>query len=74
MTQIQLPPKFKSHPECAAGIITIEQAKFMIDKGWLSLEGARFLLPPQIWFMLPKSKPRNNQAKRSGWFWNWLQR
>jgi hypothetical protein len=68
MHQVQLPPKFQPHPECAAGIITIDQAIFMIKNGWLTLDGAYFLLPPKTWFMLPKPKPLSKSIKRRRWF------
>ncbi|HEY9824443.1 MAG TPA: hypothetical protein V6D19_03285 [Stenomitos sp.] len=48
MTSIQL-PKFTSHPECAAGLITCEDAQFLIAQGWLTLEGAQYLLPKTAW-------------------------
>ncbi|MGB8699118.1 MAG: hypothetical protein WCD18_06860 [Thermosynechococcaceae cyanobacterium] len=54
MTQVQLPPCFPSHPEVAAGVITLDQAAMMIRCGWLTYEGACYLLPPSAWLLLPK--------------------
>jgi hypothetical protein len=54
MTQVQLPPQFQSHPECAAGIVTIDQAIEMINRGWLTYEGARWMFPPKVWVLLPQ--------------------
>jgi hypothetical protein len=48
MASIQL-PKFATHPECAAGLITFEDAQFLIRQGWLTLEGAQYLLPRGLW-------------------------
>jgi hypothetical protein len=70
MTQAQLPPRFQSHPECAAGSITLDQAAMMIERGWLTHDVARFLLPPRAWALLPKPAPQTAQAERMqrrGW-------
>jgi hypothetical protein len=64
MTQVQLPPKFQPHPEVAAGAITLEQAVMMIRRGWLSYEGACFLLPPKAWLLLPKPEPQQAQTEQ----------
>jgi hypothetical protein len=56
MASIQL-PKFAAHPECATGVITLEDAQFLIRQGWLTLEGAQYLLPRGIW-------PQTNQVAR----------
>jgi hypothetical protein len=64
MTQAQLPPRFQSHPECAAGAITLDQAAMMIHKGWLTHDGARFLLPPRAWALLPKPAPQSAKAEQ----------
>ena len=66
--QVKLPPHFQPHPENAAGIVTLEQAIFMIKADMLSLEGAYYLLPPHAWPLLPK--PTLKQPKR----WSWLNR
>jgi hypothetical protein len=70
MTQVQLPPRFQSHPEVAAGAITLDQAAMMIRRGWLTNEGARFLLPPRAWPYLPQPVQQPAQAvrvQRGGW-------
>jgi hypothetical protein len=64
MTQVQLPPQFTAHPEVAAGAITIDQAVMMIRRGWLTYEGACYLLPPRAWPLLPKPAPQPAQAKQ----------
>lgn len=64
MTQAQLPPRFQSHPEVAAGAITLDQAAMMIERGWLNHDGARFLLPPRAWPLLPKPAPQPAQAEQ----------
>jgi hypothetical protein len=74
MTQVQLPPKFQPHPECAAGILTLEQAAMMIRKGWLTHEGAQFVLPLSAWPLLPQPEQKQAQVRRSqrgGWL-EWL--
>jgi hypothetical protein len=63
MNTLQL-PNFKNHPECAAGAITLDQAAMMIERGWLTHDGARFLLPPRAWALLPKPVPKPAQAVR----------
>jgi hypothetical protein len=71
MTQVQLPPKFQPHPEVAAGAITLDQAIMLIEWGWLSYEGACYVLPPRAWALLPQPKPAQvTQPKR----WRWMQR
>jgi hypothetical protein len=62
--QVQLPPKFQPHPEVAAGAITLDQAVMMIRQGWLTYEGACYLLPPRAWPLLPKPVPQQAQAKQ----------
>lgn len=64
MTQAQLPPQFQSHPECAAGAITLDQAAMMIERGWLTHDGAHFLLPPRAWDLLPKPVPQPAEAEQ----------
>jgi hypothetical protein len=64
MTQVQLPPKFQPHPEVAAGAITLNQAVMMIRRGWLTHDGARFLLPPRAWPYLPQPEPQQAQAEQ----------
>jgi hypothetical protein len=54
MSKVQLPPQFQHHPECAAGVVTIDQAIVMIERGMLTHEGARYLFPPKVWSLLPK--------------------
>ena len=48
-------PQFKSHPECAAAILTIDQAIALIKSGDLSIAGAQKLFPHAI-ALLPQSK------------------
>ncbi len=48
MTQLQL-PRFQSHPECTAGVITMEDVRLLISLGWLTCEGAQYLLPKGAW-------------------------
>ncbi len=64
--QAKLPPHFQPHPENAAGIVTLDQAIFMVKNEMLSLEGAYYLFPPYVWPLLPK--PLSKQPKR----WSWL--
>jgi hypothetical protein len=71
--QVKLPPRFQSHPECAAGILTLEQAAMMIRNGWLTHEGAQFVLPPIAWPLLPQPEQELAQVKRSH-LWGWLKR
>jgi hypothetical protein len=67
MTQVQLPPKFTAHPEVAAGAITLDQAVMMIHRGWLTHDGARFLLPPRAWALLPQpAQAEQNQNQGRG--------
>jgi hypothetical protein len=79
MLEVQLPTKFQPHPEQATGIITLDQAAMMIRSGDLSHEGARFLLPPRAWELLPKPAPQTDKVKqRQRWRWihrfrNWRQ-
>jgi hypothetical protein len=51
MARLQL-AKFSSHPECAIGIMTLEDAKYLIIQGWLTVEGAKYLLPRNSWDLL----------------------
>jgi hypothetical protein len=60
MTKVQLPPQFQSHPECAAGIVTIDQAIVMIERGMLTHDGARYLFPPKVWNLLPQQLELDN--------------
>jgi hypothetical protein len=60
MTKVQLPPQFQSHPECAAGIVTIDQAIVMIERGMLTHDGARYLFPPKVWILLPQKPELDN--------------
>jgi hypothetical protein len=55
MTRVELPPQFQPHPECAAGVITIDQAVMMIHLGWLTSEGARWMFPPIAWCLFQKN-------------------
>lgn len=48
---------FKNHPECATGLMTLEDAKFLIDRGWLTIEGAKMIFPVKAWHLLPKFAP-----------------
>lgn len=56
MDTLQL-PNFKNHPECAIGLMTLETAKFLIDRGCLTIEGARLIFPVKAWPLLPKFAP-----------------
>jgi hypothetical protein len=67
MTQVQLPPKFTAHPEVAAGTITLDQAVMMIHRGWLTIEGACYLLPARAWPYLPQ-QTQAEQPQVKGWF------
>jgi hypothetical protein len=72
--QAQLPPRFQPHPECAAGVLTLDQAAMMIWMGWLTHEGAQFVFPPSAWPLLPQPEQPPAQVKRSqrrGWL-DWL--
>ncbi len=66
MTQVQLPPKFTAHPEVAAGAITLDQAAMMIRRGWLTYEGACYLLPARAWPYLPQPDEAM-QPQGKGW-------
>lgn len=50
-------PNFKNHPECATALMTLEDAKFLINRGWLTIEGARLIFPVKSWSLLPKYAP-----------------
>ena len=65
--QVQLPPKFQQHPELATGIITLENALVLIQEGWLTYEGACYLLPPSAWSLLPKPPQVEAEPKSQGW-------
>lgn len=72
---------FKSHPECATALMTLEDAKRLIDRGWLTIEGAQMLFPVRAWPLLPKFAPvgqvlgaqpaQVEQPQRGGWM-QWL--
>jgi uncharacterized protein YfaQ (DUF2300 family) len=63
MDTLQL-ANFKNHAECAAGAITLDQAAMLIQSGDLTLDGARFLLPPRAWPYLPKPASQPAQAEQ----------
>ena len=65
--QVQLPPDFQLHPENAVGVITIDQVIEMMKLGYLTFEGACYLLPPRAWLLLPKPQRAKVQPKRRGW-------
>ncbi len=72
MSQVQL-PQFQSKPEGAAGLMTLDDARFLIARGWLTPEGAQYLLPNVAWQNFPhielKQKPLNtlpSQQQSSG--------
>jgi hypothetical protein len=44
MSQLQL-PQFQPHLECAAALLTLDQAIALIESGDLSITGARWLFP-----------------------------
>jgi hypothetical protein len=48
---------FKNHPECATALMTLEDAKRLIDGGWLTIEGAQMIFPVKAWPLLPKYAP-----------------
>lgn len=56
MNEVKL-PQFKAHPECAAGLITVDQVLALLECGWLTIEGACYILPPQAWCLLPQPLP-----------------
>lgn len=64
MEKLQL-PIFQSHPENAAGLLMLDQAIELIKQGHLSLEGARFILPPIAWPLLPE--PKQTQSAPRTW-------
>ena len=72
--QAQLPPKFQQHPELATGIITLENALVLIKKGWLTYEGAVYLLPPSAWSLLPKPLQVEAKPQRQGWLQRFLRK
>jgi hypothetical protein len=63
----QLPPKFQPHPEQAVGIISIDDATTMIKLGWLTYEGACYVLPPRAWMLLPKPPRVEAEPQHRGW-------
>jgi hypothetical protein len=48
MTQLQL-PQFQSHRAGTAGVITTDDVRLLISLGWLTREGAQYLLPKGAW-------------------------
>ncbi|MGB8701868.1 MAG: hypothetical protein WCD18_20830 [Thermosynechococcaceae cyanobacterium] len=48
MSQLQL-ARFQPHPECASGLMTLDDARFLLSQGWLTIEGARYMLPKVDW-------------------------
>ncbi len=52
MQQLHL-PRFQPHPECAAALLTLEQAIAMIQSGDLSYAAAQWLFP-QAQVLLPQ--------------------
>ena len=72
--QVQLPPKFQQHPELATGIITLENALVLIQEGWLTYEGACYLLPPSAWSLLPKPPQVEAEPQRQGWLQRFLRK
>lgn len=62
MSTIQL-PQFKSHPECSVGLLTLDDAWFLMTQGWLTVEGAQYLLPTKAWDLLPQKTSSHIQAK-----------
>jgi hypothetical protein len=65
--EIQLPPRFQPHPEQAVGLITVDDASRMIKRGWLTYEGACYVLPPRAWVLLPKPPQVEAEPQRQGW-------
>ena len=63
----QLPPKFQPHPEQAVGLISVDDASRMIQLGWLTHEGAYYLLPPNAWMLLPQPPQVEAEPQRKGW-------
>jgi hypothetical protein len=62
MQTIQL-PRFQSHPECAVGVMTLDDAWLLITQGNLTIEGAKYLFPEKAWDFLPKAQPRQRATK-----------
>jgi hypothetical protein len=62
MQTIQL-PQFKSHPECAVGVMTLDDAWLLITQGNLTIEGAKYLFPEKAWDFLPKAQPCQSAAQ-----------
>ncbi|MBW4554121.1 MAG: hypothetical protein KME35_23910 [Aphanocapsa sp. GSE-SYN-MK-11-07L] len=44
MSQLQL-PQFQPHPECAAALLTLDQAIALVKSGHLSIACAQWLFP-----------------------------
>lgn len=53
----ELPPPFTNHPENAVGILNVEQANFLIERGYLTEDGARFILPVRCWEFIKGGQP-----------------
>ncbi|WP_404788480.1 hypothetical protein [Altericista sp. CCNU0014] len=64
MNLVQL-PQFQSRPESSVGVMTLNDAWFLIAQGWLTVEGAQYLFPKESWDFLPQatSKPRLPQVR-----------
>jgi hypothetical protein len=61
MTQLKL-AKFTSCPERAVGLMTLDDAWFLISQGLLDIEGAKYLFPRNAWEFLPQ---KQNPAKQN---------
>jgi hypothetical protein len=55
MTQLKL-AKFTSRPECAVAVMTLDDAWFLITRGLLDIDGARYLFPKDAWEFLPQKQ------------------
>jgi hypothetical protein len=62
MSTIQL-PQFQSSPESSVGLMTLDDAWFLITQGWLTVEGARYLFPEKAWNLLPQKISSQIEAK-----------
>jgi hypothetical protein len=44
MTQLQL-PQFQNHLKSNVGLLTLEDAEYLVSQGWLTPEGVVYLFP-----------------------------
>jgi hypothetical protein len=62
MTTLQL-PNFKNDPKCATALMTIKDARHFINRGWLTIEAARYIFPERVWYLLPQYAPEGLMLK-----------